>query len=365
MKLKTLYFDCFAGASGDMIVGALLDLGLDEAVFTHELAKLNLSGYRIKTQKVVKSGFSATKFNVQDEAGDCFDQHVHTDEGHEHHHPDHETQDSGCRDNHIRNHTPHRNITDIVHLIESSDISTPIKVQSIAVFQNLACAEAKIHGISPEEVHFHEVGAVDAIVDIVGAVTAVHLLEIEKIVVSPLPLGQGFVHCQHGVIPVPAPATLELLTGLPTYGSKHNGETVTPTGAAILATLGNSFGLMPALDILKIGYGAGTRDLGVPNMLRAIIGWETCESNFRSETIICLEANIDDMNPEFYEYIMESLLAQGAHDVFLIPIQMKKNRPAQMIRVLCTEQNLPEIAKTLFTETSSIGLRFQNWNRFN
>lgn len=351
MKHKVLYFDCFAGASGDMIVGALLDLGLDQETFKGELAKLQLKGYKLKIQKVVKAGFSATKFDVMDEAGE---------------------QEYG---NHHKL-SPHRNLTEIVEIIENSDIATPIKVKSVAVFQKLARAEAKIHGTLPEEVHFHEVGAIDAIVDIVGAVTAMYLLEIDKIVVSPLPLGRGFVNCQHGVIPVPAPATLELLTGMPTYGSKHNGETVTPTGAAILATLCDAYGSMPQLNILKVGYGAGTRDFGVPNVLRAIIGWESHETllaptlsadslvSFRMETIIGLEANIDDMNPEFYEYIMERLLAQGALDVFLVPIQMKKNRPAQMLRVLCEEKTLPEITKTLFIETSTIGLRFQTWQRY-
>ena len=300
MKHKTLYFDCFAGASGDMIVGTLLDLGLDQEMFKNELAKLPLTGYQLQIRKTIKDGFSATKFDVLDESGRSFDSHAHDDHAHDDHaHDDHVHDDHGHSHAHHHEHHSdhkggghqwtHRNLKDIENLIESSDLALPVKAKSIAVFRKLAQAEAKIHGTSLEQIHFHEVGAVDAIVDIVGAVTALHLLEIEKIVVSPLPLGKGFVHCQHGVIPVPAPATLELLTGMPTFGSEHKGETVTPTGAAILAALSYSYGSMPSIDILKVGYGAGTRNFGVPNVLRAVMGWESqytvLNQNFTSTDI--------------------------------------------------------------------------------
>ncbi|MFZ3372371.1 MAG: nickel pincer cofactor biosynthesis protein LarC [Desulfitobacteriaceae bacterium] len=361
VKKKVLYFDCFAGASGDMIVGAFLDLGVDQEALKQELTKLPLKGYKINAQKITKAGFSATKFDVLDEVGQNFDNLPHNHDSHQ---------------NSSHEHRVHRNLGDIVTLIKNSDLVPQIKVKSIAIFQKLANAEAKIHGTVPEKIHFHEVGAVDAIVDIVGAVIALHLLDVDKLVVSPLPLGQGFVRCQHGLIPVPAPATLELLIGMQTFGSEHQGETVTPTGAAILSTLADGCGSMPAFEIVKVGYGAGTRDFEIPNLLRAVIGLESQDTlaeqeyglktsmNLRAEIIIGLEANIDDMNPEFYDYIIESLLLKGAMDVFLVPILMKKNRPAQMLRILCQEKDLLEITKTLFLESSSIGVRFQSWQRY-
>lgn len=376
---KVLYFDCFAGASGDMIIGSLLDLGLDLETFGAELAKLSLTGYRIEARKVVKSGFSATKFDVLDEDGrqhDCAHEHEgHDHHGHHHrqgHHHGHEHHHDHNHDHahdygHHHHHGEQRNLDDILRLIEQSQLAPEIKEKSTGIFRRLALAEAKIHGTVPEKIHFHEVGAVDAIVDIVGVVIGLHLLEIEKIVVSPLPMGKGFVRCQHGIIPVPAPATMELITGMVTYGSEHNGETVTPTGAAILSTLAGACGSMPALNVIKVGYGAGTRDFGVPNLLRAVLGEERAAApagfDCHTETVMELEANIDDMNPEFFEYIFEQLFARGALDVFLVPIQMKKNRPASILRVLCAEKDLHDIAGILFRETSTIGLRMNRWER--
>lgn len=345
---RVLYFDCFAGASGDMILGALLDLGLDLEALKNELAGLSLPGYRVEAGKVVKSGFSATKFDVLDEAGHNFDEQ----DGHEHQH----------------HHSHRRNLSDITGIIEESRLATEVKAGSLAIFRRLADAEAKIHGTTPEEIHFHEVGAVDAIVDIVGAVIGFRLLHIGKIVVSPLPLGRGFVHCQHGLIPVPAPATLELLSGMPVFGSEHNGETVTPTGAAILSTLAAACGPMPALNVIKVGYGAGTRDFGVPNLLRVVLGEESkSAANFQGcspETVMELEANIDDMNPEFYDFAFEQLFKKGALDVFLVPVLMKKNRPANIIRVLCAEKDLNELVGIMFRETSTLGVRVNRGQRF-
>lgn len=353
---RVIYFDCFAGASGDMILGALLDLGLDFELLRAELTKLSIDGYRIEARKVTKSGFSATKFDVVDE-------HHHN---HEHNHDHHHAHDHSNLHEHPHGHR--RNLTDIIQMIEQSQLAAEVKANSINIFNRLAFAEAKIHGTVPEKVHFHEVGAVDAIVDIVGAAIGLQLLQVDKIVVSALPMGKGFVKCQHGTIPVPAPATLELLTGMSTYGSEHNGETVTPTGAAILSTLAEACGPMPLMSVSKVGYGAGTRDFGVPNLLRAVLGEESQEAlpglNCQSETVMELEANLDDMNPEFFDYIYEQLFKYGALDVFLVPIQMKKNRPAQMIRVLCPEQKLNELARVLFMETSTIGIRVNKWQRF-
>jgi uncharacterized protein (TIGR00299 family) protein len=254
-------------------------------------------------------------------------------------------------------------------MINNSGLDDKVKENSTKIFKRLAVAEAKIHGTVPEKIHFHEVGAIDAIVDIVGAVIGFSLLQIDKIVISPLPMGKGFVKCQHGTIPVPAPATVELLVGIKSYGSEHHGETVTPTGAAILSTLADSVGPMPMMTVHKTGYGAGTRDFAgpSPNLLRAILGEEDQES-IRSfdgtiETITELEANIDDMNPEFYDYIFEAIFKNGALDVFLIPIQMKKNRPANIIKVLCNEKDVNQIAGILFRETTTLGVRINKLDR--
>lgn len=333
---KVLYFDCFAGASGDMILGALLDLGLDLEALKSELAKLALPGYRLEAGKIVKSGFGATKFNVLEEAG-----------------PHHD-------------HSHGRNLSDITQIIEESRLASEIKARSLAIFHRLAAAEAKIHGTTPDKIHFHEVGAVDAIVDIVGAVIGLHLLQVDKIVVSPLPMGRGFVRCQHGTIPLPAPATIELLGGMSVYGADFDGETVTPTGAAILSTLAAACGLMPALQVHKVGYGAGTRDFSVPNLLRAVLGEEgpaRSDGDSSVETVMELEANIDDMNPELFDFVFEQLFSKGALDVFLAPVQMKKNRPANIIRVLCAEKDLHELSGVLFRETTTIGVRFKTWQR--
>lgn len=416
---KVLYFDCFAGASGDMIVGSLLDLGLDLSILEKELAKLNLPEFQLRAKTVSKAGFSATKFDVLDLDGHGFDyvqghhhdqEHYHDhehdfhDNDHSHDHPHHHRDNHGHihghshyhdhvhhyydkYDEHEHNHrnglehgyehshTQQRTLEDIINLISNSDLAHEVIERSIEIFWRLARAEAKIHGTEPEKIHFHEVGAVDAIVDIVGAVTALHLLEINKIIISPLPLGKGFVHCQHGLIPVPAPATMELLTGLQTFGSDHDGETVTPTGAAILSTLAVACGDMPRLNIQSVGYGAGTRDFGVPNLLRAVLGLEIADLNanqtepfagldYPVENIISLEANIDDMNPEFFEYVFSKLFDAGALDVFLNPVLMKKNRPAQILSVLCREREIGAIVNVIFQETTTIGVRIKSGHRF-
>ncbi|MBU7008331.1 nickel pincer cofactor biosynthesis protein LarC [Phosphitispora fastidiosa] len=336
---KTLYFDCFAGASGDMIVGALLDLGLDAEVFKNEVDKMPLEGYDIKIRRIIKSGISAIKFDVLRETEETSERHLH----------------------------------DIEQIIDTSRLTAEVKDRSKAVFRLLAAAEAKVHGTTPDKVHFHEVGAVDSIVDIVGAVIALNLLRVDRIVASPLPMGKGFVRCSHGLIPVPAPATVELLKGMVTYGSEHEGETVTPTGAALLSALAGQCGPMPALEVEGVGYGAGTRDYGVPNVVRAIIGKEAggsidllqdSLSDSTAGTVAVLEANIDDMNPEFFDHVFERLFEKGALDAFLVPIHMKKNRPAVLMKVLCNEEDKEGIAETLFLETSTIGIRFSRWSRY-
>ena len=290
--MKLLYLDCFAGISGDMLLGALIDLGVSEDGLRTELGKLALPGYSIATRRVVKQNIEATKF-------DCIEAHS------------------------IRP-TQHRGYTQIAGMITGSGLSESVKRRALSVFKRIGEAEAKIHGVPLERIHFHEVGAVDSIVDIVGACIALEQLGVDEVLASPVPLGSGFVETAHGRFPVPAPATLELLKGIPTQPTEIAKELVTPTGAALLAEFATKFSTLPAMRIEKVGYGAGTRDLErTPNVLRAVLGQSATDE---ADTVAVIETNIDDMNPELFGDVMERLLAAGALDVFWTPVQMKKNR---------------------------------------
>ncbi len=322
------YFDCFSGISGDMTLGALVDAGVNIDALRSELARLNLAGYKITAEKVSRSGIAATKVNVN----------IDTKE------------------------QPARHLSVVRTIIEKSRLSASIKQQSIAIFERLAKAEAHVHGTTPDKVHFHEVGAVDAIVDIVGSVIGLDLLGVTKIVGSPVNLGSGTVTTAHGMLPVPAPATIELLKAAPSYGSTIPFELTTPTGAAILSTLASSFGPVPAMRTNRAAYGAGGKDIsGQPNVLRVILG-EPLESYEEDQSII-IETNIDDMNPQLYDYVIEKLMKQGAHDVYLAPIIMKKGRPAILLSVLCDKDKKSMLANTIFRETTSIGLRVSEVGR--
>ncbi len=317
------YFDIFSGISGNMVLGALIDAGLSLEILKKELSKLGMDEeYRIESKKVLKNGISATYVNME------LKKHEHT----------------------------HRSLRDIQELIDKSSISKNVKEKSKNIFFQLAKAESKIHGVDINEIHFHEVGATDAIVDIVGSVIGMELLSIERIKASPIHVGNGFVESAHGKIPVPAPATMELLKGIPIYSIGIKSELTTPTGAAIISTLAEDFGPRPEMQISSTSYGAGTRDLKIPNLLRLNLG-EFVESNFKMDFVDVVEANIDDLNPQFYDYVMEKLFEAGALDVFLTPIQMKKNRPASRITVLVTDELLEEIVKILLTETTTLGVR--------
>jgi len=326
--MKLLYLDCFAGISGDMLLGALLDLGVPEDVLRRELAKLGLPGYSIATQRVVKQSIAATKF-------DCRAEHRH-----------HE----------------HRGFTTIAEMITSSALAEPVKRRAVSVFRRLGEAEAKIHGVPLEQIHFHEIGAVDSIVDIVGVCIALEWLGVTAIQASPLPCGSGFVETAHGRFPVPAPATLELLRGVPVVPTAVTAELVTPTGAALLAEVCTRYGSIPALVVEKIGYGAGTRDLPeLPNVLRAVLG-QPAEAP-ASDTVSVVEANIDDMNPELCGEVMERLLATGVLDVFWTPVQMKKNRPGMLLTVLCEPSDADRVAELVLTHTTSFGVRIHEARR--
>jgi len=333
--MKIAYVDCFAGASGDMILGALIDAGLNLNTLDSELKKLHFPEYTIKAGKGVKKGISGTRFEVT----------VHGDHGetpkHGHHH-----------------HHAHRNLEDIRKIIMSSELSDSIKNNSVTIFERLAEAEAGIHHKSVSDIHFHEVGAVDSIVDIVGAVTAFEILGIDEIYTSAFRIGSGTVDCEHGTIPVPSPATLALLKGRQIKSTGLDAELVTPTGAAILTTLSTGFGPMPDMQIESVGYGLGYRDLSIPNILRVVTGKKAPAAEY--DCVQLIETNIDDMNPQFYDYIMGRLFHEGARDVFLTPIIMKKERPGVILSVIASPGIVDNLCEIILQETTTLGLRISD-----
>jgi len=330
--MKIAYFDCFAGASGDMILGSLMDAGLSLERLKSELAKLHLAHYDLEVKKVTKRGIGGSQAVVN------IDQHHH------HHH--------------------HRHLQDIKEIIEGSDLDTTIKTQSIEIFARLAEAEARVHRTSVDHIHFHEVGAMDAIIDVVGSVAGLSALDVGKVYCSPLHVGTGTVECAHGILPVPAPATAELIKGKPVYSTGVEGELLTPTGAAILTTLASDFGPMPIMSVESIGYGAGTSEPAIPNLLRMIVGESSDQmKGYDLERVAVAETNIDDMNPQIYEYLIQRTLEMGALDVFLVPMQMKKNRPGTLVTVICAPERIEEFSDFLLKETTTIGLRWRIDNR--
>lgn len=335
--MKTIYFDCFAGISGNMLLGAFLDAGVPEEKLRSALDRLNLSGYELEIERVVKQGITAVHADVR-----LVHHHHHHDDHHEHHHH-------------------HRYLLDIYAIIDQSTLAQAIKDNSKKIFLRLAEAEAKVHGTTVDKIHFHEVGAIDSIIDIVGAAFCLNYLGIEKIYASRLQTGSGFVQCSHGQMPVPAPATAELLRNIPYYNGSAEKELVTPTGAAFLAALGSGFGAVPEGFLSHtIGYGAGGWDLDFPNVLRMYVGEIQQQAEGQMQVI---EANIDDLNPQVYEYVIEKLLAQGARDVWMTPIVMKKGRPAITLSVLAAAPLLESIVSILFAETSTIGIRYYSVQR--
>jgi uncharacterized protein (TIGR00299 family) protein len=316
------YFDCFSGASGDMILGSLIDAGLSARRLREELKKLRLPTIHLKVRKVLKAGISATQVIVEGR---------------------HEKRS-------------HRNLKEILRIVERSGVEVEVKEKSKEIFKRIASVEARIHQTRMEEVHFHELGGLDSIVDIVGSVWGLQQLGIEKIHVSKVNVGTGFVKCEHGILPVPAPATLALMEGKPIYSSGVERELLTPTGAAILTTLSSEFGPIPPLHVERIGYGAGRDNLLHPNLLRLIIG--TSESTSGKERVVVIETNIDDMNPQFYDYLIGKLLTLEALEVFITPILMKKNRPGHLLTVISPTEKLPSITNFLLRETTTLGLRW-------
>ena len=359
--MRAVYFDCFAGVSGDMIIGALLDLGVELESLKLQLASLGLGGYEIKSRRVQRSHIAAAKFDVEvDETAQ-----------------------------------PARTLADIRSIILGSSASDHVKDQAIRVFERMAAAEARVHGTTLDKVHFHEVGAVDSIIDIVGAMIGFELLGVERFFCSPLRLGSGSVNSEHGHLPVPAPATAELLRGMPVYAGELEGEFVTPTGAAIVATLCEGFGPMPQMKVARVGYGAGSRDpKGFPNALRLMIGeiegigemgssvvdsippdaglvqspkagspTQTRVYASPDETIVIIETNIDDMNPQVFGFVMERAFALDALDVFMTPVQMKKDRPGVLLTVLCKPDTVDAMIEMLLAETTTLGVRYYEAKR--
>ena len=359
----TLYLDCFAGISGDMFLGALLACGLDFNLLKSELAKLGLMGYELTLDTVDRSGIAAQKFDVivqQPEPSEN-SAHVHT-------HADGRTHSHAFAD---ESHSHHRSLSDIQRMITDSTLSETVKARALRLFQRIGEAEARIHNVSIEAIHFHEVGAVDSIIDIVGACIGLEALGIDRVISSPLHVGFGTFNCAHGIYPVPGPATTELLQGVPIYSKDIEGELVTPTGAALVAELAESFSHLPPLRIERSGYGAGTRSYEkFPNVLRAIIG--TLESDFVATTedahatpnvITVIEANLDDVSPQVLGYVMEQALAAGALDLFYTPVQMKKNRPGTLLTLLCQPADSARMCELLFRETTTLGVRQRTESR--
>ena len=355
--MNTLYLDIFSGISGDMFIGALLDLGVDFKQFERELAKLGLDEYHLHVSRQQRSHVAGTKFDVHlEEEHDHQHEEGHAhDHGHGHHHHHEEAK-------HHHAHEHGRNFADIRALIEKSDLSPWVKQKSVAVFRRVAEAEGKIHGHAAEEVHFHEVGAVDSIVDIVGACVALELLGKPRVIAAPVVEGTGWVKCAHGRFPVPTPATLEILgaRGVPLAQCDEPHELVTPTGAALLAELAESFGLMRGLTPRKIGYGLGTRENKTrPNVLRAVLcdATESSTHDWETDTVAVLETNLDDMNAELLGNFMTKALAGGALDVFHTPVQMKKSRPGVLLTVLCAEADAERFSELMLRETTAFGVR--------
>ena len=325
--MKIAYFDCFSGISGDMFLGALIDAGLDFKALQRELKKLKLDNFEISAHKVEKQNIAATQFHVEYQP--------------EHH---------------------HRHLRHLNDIVDQSDLPGDVKKGAKKIFLKIARAEAKIHNMPVEKVHFHEVGAVDTIVDVVGALVGVKLLGIDKIYSSPLNVGSGFVTFSHGTFPVPAPATAEILKGVPTYSTDSRGELATPTGAAIITALAERFGDMPTMTGESIGYGAGSREMeNRPNVVRLFLGQKV--EDREADAVYVVETNIDDMNPQWYEHVMQRLLQQGALDVFLTHTLMKKNRPGVLLTMFCRENNLDDLVRIVFTETTSIGVRIRKESR--
>lgn len=330
--MKIAYLDCVGGISGDMTLAALIDAGADAQAIIRQLKGLHVEGLEVRVWEEVKGGWRGTRVSVE----------------------------GGGQSQ------PHRHLEDILRLIGEAPLPEPVKESSARVFRRLAAAEGRVHGKPPERVHFHEVGAVDSIADVVGSCLAFYLLGVEEISCSPLPVGYGTVTCAHGTLPLPAPATAELLRGVPVRQVNMEGELVTPTGAALAVTLAAEFGPLPSMCVEATGYGLGSRDYPAPNFLRVFLGRKETPANTaaREEAVLVLETDIDDMNPELFPYVESLLREEGALDVLTWPTLMKKGRPGTRLVVLCTPAKRDQLLQVIFRETSTLGVRVRLEQRF-
>lgn len=373
---KLLHLDAFSGIAGNMFLAAMLDLGLSRKQLDADLAGLGVD-YKLRVSNVTRGALAARHLEVRvpggakprkraatkrpSAHGKKAHTHAHTHETHETHEP----HDQGHAYHHVapheHSHGHGRRYREIRTLIEAARLEEPIRERALAIFAALADAEARVHGVAPDDVHFHEVGAVDAIVDVTGAAIALHRLGIERVTCTPVALGHGSVDTDHGLLPLPAPATLELLKGIPTVPAHVAWETVTPTGAAILRVVVDEFCALPAMTVSAIGYGAGNDRPGpMPNLLRAVLGES---GGAATDRVVVLECNIDDLNPEHFDYLMERLFEAGALDVSLQNIQMKKNRPGFLVRVLARPAQRIALSELLFRESTTLGVRTSEWDR--
>jgi len=369
--MRILYFDCFNGASGDMIVGALLDAGVPLDGLRAALGSLAIDGYDIAADRVLRAGVSATKFRViEGETAKSAHTHQPHHDAHEHHKHSHDehTHDHGHATNpkspkKAKHHHPHRSLPEISSLIDRSALPPAGKDRAKALFERLAVAEAAIHQMPVEKVHLHEVGALDSIIDIVGAVYALDTVGADRVVVSPINVGRGMVQSAHGVFPVPAPATVRLLADAPVFSRGPEAELLTPTGALLLTGYAQAFGPLPPMRIAATGYGAGDHEFAdTPNVLRVLVG-ESGDGQAHGDRVLVVESEIDDMNPQLFGSVMDQLYAAGAFEVFFIPVQMKKNRPGTLVSVLVAPSTKDAVVDVLFRETTTIGVRYAEWQR--
>jgi uncharacterized protein (TIGR00299 family) protein len=367
--MKTLYFDCFSGIAGDMTIAAMLDLGLDFEYLKTELRKLPVEGYQLTASRVARANISAMKCDVvmDDHAGGeqhHQDESIHSHDHHGHQHHEHSHQHGHTHTHGHRHHEHfHRRASEILAMIRDSGLNANTRKIATNIFTKLAISEGKVHHIAPEEVEFHEVGAIDSIVDTVGTAIGFDALGIERFLCSAINVGSGFIHCQHGVYPVPAPATADLLRDATIYSKHAQTELVTPTGAAILAAVVNRFTALDGFAIERIGYGAGTKTFDdFPNCVRLFLGEERAPNRSEGEVSV-IETSIDDMTPQNIGYVSDRLLEAGALDVVTIPVQMKKGRPGHLLQVLSPMNRIDALSRILFEETTTIGIRRHSVSR--
>ena len=354
--MRLLYVDCFSGVAGDMLLGALIDCGVPLEGVRGALGSLAIDHDTVWTERVTRAGVSATKFCVRGEGPSASD-HEHSGS-----HKSEVTSHKSERDHDHRQAEGHRTLKEIACLIEESGLSRAGKDRAIGLFNRLGEAEAAVHGVSLDQVHLHEVGALDSIIDIVGSVYALEQIGAEQVVSSPLNVGSGSINSAHGTYPVPAPATIRLLRDIPVYAGQQRTELVTPTGALLISAYATGFGPLPAMRVDRVGYGAGARDFpGAPNVTRVMIG--EAEASHPGDRVVVIEAEIDDMNPQLFGGLLEGLLAQGALDAFYTPIYMKKGRPGTLVTVIAPPAAREPVTAALFRETTTIGVRYRETAR--